>query len=215
MSFSSEQWLEILQAPQRHQLTVTEVCRRYQVSRKSFYVYLARYREQGNAGLRPNSRRPKTSPGRSPSDIEAFVVRIRRERPRWGARRIREELRRCGAEHVPAASTVHAIMRRHGLVGVNPEGSAPVQLHRLVGLDHATPVRALRVGTRGAINYRRRRIQVGAQLVDETVHAVERNGIVRIFHGADLIRELRLGPTGTYHGNGKKSTGRPPQKRTD
>ncbi|PPJ35350.1 hypothetical protein C5E45_26190 [Nocardia nova] len=80
----SERWLEILHAPERYQLTVPEVCRRFGVSRKSYYSYLARYRELGAAGLAPRSRRPKTVPGRLPTLIESAVVRIRGDRPTWG-----------------------------------------------------------------------------------------------------------------------------------
>ena len=45
------------------------------------------------------------------------------------------------------------------------------------------------------------------------VRTVEDHGIVRIYHGHNLIRELLLGPRGTYHGNGKKPTGRPPKTK--
>ncbi len=80
--------------------------------------------------------------------------------------------------------------------------------------DGTVRPRALRVNPHGAISYRKRKIQVGAQLRGQTVHTVEDNGIVRVYHGHELIRELLLGPKGTYHGNGKKSTGRPPKPRS-
>jgi transposase len=56
----SQLWIEILLAPDRHGLTVTEVCRRYGISRKTFYAYRSRYRAEGWAGLEPRSRRPHT-----------------------------------------------------------------------------------------------------------------------------------------------------------
>lgn len=121
-----ERWLEILQAPERDRLTVTEVCRRYGVSRKSYYSRLARYRSEGAGGLLPRSSRPATSPGRCPAEVEAAVVRLRLERPWWGARRIRAELQRAGGP-VPALSTVHAVLRRHGLVG--EPAAAPARHH--------------------------------------------------------------------------------------
>jgi putative transposase len=44
-------------------------------------------------------------------------VRTRRERPTWGAPKIREKLRRAHGEiQIPAVSTVHAVLDRHGLV---------------------------------------------------------------------------------------------------
>ncbi|MFE9785595.1 helix-turn-helix domain-containing protein [Nocardia salmonicida] len=110
-----------MQAPERNGLTVTEVCRRYNISRKSYYSYLARYRAHGVAGLAPRSRRPKSFPARTSADIEAVVVRVRLDRPQWGARRIRAHLLRAGSGRVPSVSTVHAILRRHGLVGTGSD----------------------------------------------------------------------------------------------
>ncbi|MEV7739539.1 helix-turn-helix domain-containing protein [Streptomyces sp. NPDC088921] len=115
----SGQWIDILLAPERDQLTVAEVCRRHGISRKTFYVYLARYRTEGAAGLVPRSRRPKHSPARTAGEIESLVVQIRGAQPRWGARRIHNELVRRGVPGVPAVSTVHAILRRRGLLPEN------------------------------------------------------------------------------------------------
>src|SRR5262249_23108002 len=53
-----------------------------------------------------------------PEQIEAAIVAAKREKPHWGARKIRERLlRRLPSEvKVPARSTIHAILDRHGLV---------------------------------------------------------------------------------------------------
>jgi hypothetical protein len=49
--------------------------------------------------------------------IEATIIRLKREYPGWGAPKIREKLRqRCPAVLLPAISTVHAVLDRHGLV---------------------------------------------------------------------------------------------------
>ncbi|MEW2162134.1 leucine zipper domain-containing protein [Streptomyces sp. NPDC007084] len=120
----SEQWMDILLAPERDRLTVAEVCRRHGISRKTYYVYLARYRAEGPAGLAPRSRRPKNSPRRTARTIESLVVQIRAAQPRWGAQRIHNELLRREVPGVPAVSTVHAILRRHGLLGAGANAAA-------------------------------------------------------------------------------------------
>lgn len=117
MRTHTDRWLEILAAPARHQLTVTEVCRRYHISRKTYYTYLARYRAEGPAGLTPRSRRPHHVPGRSPAEVEAVIIHLRRTNPHWGARRIRTELAAHPTLHTPATSTIHAILHRHHLIG--------------------------------------------------------------------------------------------------
>ena len=50
--------------------------------------------------------------------MEAAIVRAKREKPHWGARKIRELLLRRlpHAIRIPAASTIHAVLDRHGLV---------------------------------------------------------------------------------------------------
>ena len=49
--------------------------------------------------------------------MEATIVRLKREYPAWGAPKIREKLRRqFTGPHLPAISTVHAVLDRHHLV---------------------------------------------------------------------------------------------------
>jgi transposase InsO family protein len=53
-----------------------------------------------------------------PAAVEAMIVRCKKEKPHWGARKIRELLvrRLAGDVRIPARSTVHAVLDRHGLV---------------------------------------------------------------------------------------------------
>src|SRR5213082_115953 len=48
----------------------------------------------------------------------SLIVRLKAEKPHWGARKIRELLvrRLDGDIRVPAKSTIHAVLDRHGLV---------------------------------------------------------------------------------------------------
>ncbi|MFI6811889.1 helix-turn-helix domain-containing protein [Nonomuraea sp. NPDC050328] len=50
--------------------------------------WLGRYRDQGLDGLADRSSRPHTSPTRSPAAVEALICELRRNHPRWGARRL-------------------------------------------------------------------------------------------------------------------------------
>jgi transposase-like protein len=92
----NERWLEILLTPMRDQITVAETCRRYGVSRQTFYVYQRRLYADGVAALAPLSRRPLTSPAHTAAELETEIVRLRKVNPRSGARTIHSHLHRAG-----------------------------------------------------------------------------------------------------------------------
>ncbi|MGY2093483.1 IS481 family transposase [Nocardia gipuzkoensis] len=93
-----------------------EVAVRYGFSRQSIYAWKAKYESGGIDALRPNSRRPRTSPTRVAAEVEALVCEMRRAHPRWGARRIAFELARSGVTAAPSRATVHRVLVRNGLV---------------------------------------------------------------------------------------------------
>ena len=111
--------LEVLLEAARSGETVTEVCRRHGISRETYYVYLRRYQGEGIEGLESRSRQPQRQPARMASDIEVEICRMRKDHPRWGARRIRAELRRAG-KVAPAVSSVHQALVRNHLVALQP-----------------------------------------------------------------------------------------------
>ena len=97
----------------------SELCRRFDISRKTGYKWRERYREKGEEGLADRSRRPKHSPRQSLPEIEAKVLAIRDEYG-WGARKIKACIERAGDEKV-AKSTVHSILLRERRVNNAPE----------------------------------------------------------------------------------------------
>ncbi|MCA9506712.1 MAG: transposase, partial [Myxococcales bacterium] len=72
----------------------------------------------GIEALCDRSRRPVRYANQLPAPVEDMIVRLKREKPHWGARKIRELLvrRLAGDVRIPAQSTVHAVLDRHGLV---------------------------------------------------------------------------------------------------
>jgi transposase-like protein len=90
--------LQVLLEPKRTGESVAEVCLRRGISRASFYRYRQRFLQEGAEGLEPRSRRPRRSPTRIEACLEVEICTLRRRHPRWGARRIRAELRRAGIE---------------------------------------------------------------------------------------------------------------------
>jgi transposase InsO family protein len=115
-------------------LNVARTCAEAGVSRKTFYKWLARYRQGGLEGLVERSRRPFRSPGATSAEVEDWIVRKRKELDDagldGGAATIHWHLQRAGVAVVPAVSTVHRILVRRGLVVAQPSKRPKASLHR-------------------------------------------------------------------------------------
>jgi putative transposase len=93
------------------------LCAEFGISRKTGYKIYDRYKDGGVPAFNDRSRRPHRQANRLPAPIEATIVRLKREYPGWGAPKIREKLRKQElGPQLPAISTVHAVLDRHGLV---------------------------------------------------------------------------------------------------
>jgi putative transposase len=93
------------------------LCREFDISRKTGYKILNRYNSSGLEALTDRSRRPYRHANQLPFQIEKLIVRLKQDKPSWGAPKIRERLVRLYPDvHRPAISTVHAVLDRHGLV---------------------------------------------------------------------------------------------------
>jgi transposase InsO family protein len=104
---------------------MAELCRRFGVSRKTGYKWLARYEAGGADALADRSRRPRSSPGSTSPEMEGRVLAIRRE-TEWGGRKIHHRLIKQGFPDVPAPSTITGILRRHDEIDpVGPSGQGP------------------------------------------------------------------------------------------
>jgi len=96
---------------------MAELCREFGISRKTGYKIFDRYQECGIQGLTDRSRRPYRYVHQLPFQVENFILNVKREHSSWGARKIREWLiRRFSGIKIPAKSTIHAVLDRHGLV---------------------------------------------------------------------------------------------------
>src|ERR1051326_2193823 len=97
---------------------MSEVCRDFGISRKTGYKIFNRYKQEGLDALCDRSRRPVRYANQLPDQVERRIVDLKRDKPHWGARKIRELLVRklAGDVRLPAQSTVHAVLDRHGLV---------------------------------------------------------------------------------------------------
>ena len=81
---------------------MTDLCREFDISRKTGYKILSRYQKSGLEGLTDRSRRPYRQANRLPELLESRIVQLRREHPTWGAPKIREKLKRQSLGHCPS-----------------------------------------------------------------------------------------------------------------
>jgi transposase len=72
--------------------TMADVCRDFGISRKTGYKIFDRYKEHGLEALSDRSRRPVRYANQLPQPIESLIVRLKGEKPHWGARKLRELL---------------------------------------------------------------------------------------------------------------------------
>jgi transposase InsO family protein len=101
-------------------LPLAHACRQFQVSRKTGYKWLQRFRAHPQEPLVDRSHRPCTSPQRTTVELEQQVLDVR-DRFGWGAAKIHALLRRQQPLLPwPSARTVHAILRRHRRVDAPP-----------------------------------------------------------------------------------------------
>lgn len=95
---------------------LVELCRRYGISRKTAYKWLARYREGGRAGL-CNRRRAAHRVHNRPTLV--WLNRIRRWRqkhPSWGAPKLHAVLRRrFGAKGLPSEAAISRWLKHWGV----------------------------------------------------------------------------------------------------
>ncbi|MFC8501736.1 IS481 family transposase [Pedococcus sp. NPDC057267] len=102
---------------------VSEVAALVGVHRSTVHRWVGRYLSDQLGGLVDRSHRPVSCPHQVPASVEVLVAEMRREHPRWGARRIRLELLRTppsAGVTVPAVRTIVRILHRQGLSAPRP-----------------------------------------------------------------------------------------------
>lgn len=94
--------------------TITALCRKYGISRKTGYKWLNRAAE--GLQLCDQSRRPNQQPSKTADELEALIVQMRLSHPAWGGKTIRAVLEAAGVEGLPSDKTCCNILKRNGLI---------------------------------------------------------------------------------------------------
>jgi len=107
--------------------TMTELCQRFGIARKTGYKWLQRFEEDGLAGLAHQRRTPRSCPPRTDPWAVAALIRLREQHPSWGPKKLIARLRTQDPRlALPAVSTAGELLKRHGLVKPQRRRSRPV-----------------------------------------------------------------------------------------
>jgi transposase InsO family protein len=109
-----ETWtrFKLIHEPEWTGMTVSDVCRKYGVSRETFYKWRDRYIKHGMEGLKDLSRKPHNITSKVTEEFEEAILDLRLNK-RFGANRIRFRLKRL--EISLSSRTIYKILKRHGL----------------------------------------------------------------------------------------------------
>ncbi len=130
-----DQRSEFVRLAHSRTIPIRELCRRFAISPKTGYKWLARAEQGGDEWMVDRSRRPLHSPTRTDAASEARIVALRQQHPSWGGRKLHARLVREGMSEVPSPSTITAILDRQGLI--DPQASD--QRHRPLRFEYPAP----------------------------------------------------------------------------
>jgi transposase InsO family protein len=101
---------------------MSDLCRRFKISRRTGYKWLDRFKGHGQIGLLDQSRRPHNIPNQTEPEIENYVIRLRKDDPEWGSKKLHKlicndkESGKYKYERVPCKTTITKILGRNGLI---------------------------------------------------------------------------------------------------
>lgn len=111
-----DQRLQFLSSYQREEMSVTDLCHEFGISRPTAYRWINRYKEVGPEGLLDLSRRPHSCSHATPDAVVNAILSLRAKYPSWGARKLKARLEKIEPTvSWPAASTFGSILSRAGL----------------------------------------------------------------------------------------------------
>jgi putative transposase len=101
----------------KQEFSMTELCKRYGVSRKTGYKFLNKYIEDGEGAFKEKSSARHTHPNKTPEEIQAKILDLKYRYLHWGPAKLRDWFHINEPKFTcPAASTVGEILKKHGLV---------------------------------------------------------------------------------------------------
>ena len=97
--------------------SIRDICRQVGISERVGHKWLGRFGAGGPAALADRSHAPHIAAHQVPRAIVDALCALREQQPEWGARKLRDVLRREQPTVAwPAASTITTVLKRAGLI---------------------------------------------------------------------------------------------------
>lgn len=112
-----DQKIQLIADWQKKQLSITDLSKKYRISRPIVYKWISRYLYQGVDGLKEQSRAPKYSPNQTADNIVKLIIKEKLKNRKRGPKKILYQLKRQYPDITwPAPSTIGDWLKKHGLV---------------------------------------------------------------------------------------------------
>jgi putative transposase len=96
--------------------TMTEICRQYDISTRSGYKWLNRYKVEGIEGLKDRSRAPHNQALKTEEEIVEEILQVKFKYVRWGPKKILAYLKNLDPDtYWPSTTTIGNILSKKGL----------------------------------------------------------------------------------------------------
>ena len=116
--------LQFLAAHQDGLFSMTELCQRFAISRKTGYKWIERYQQEGLDGLKDQSHATRACPHQMPPQVQQALLDTRKQHPTWGPKKLLPYLAKHQPElALPAASTVGDLLERQGLTSLSVDAA--------------------------------------------------------------------------------------------
>lgn len=110
-------------------VNVTEFCAKANISRKTAYKWLNRYRISGLEGLNDKKRIPHISPLKIDNQTEYLIIQTHEDHPYWGPRKLRHYLKnKKDSLEIPSASTFARVLKRNDCQVLTLQKSASAKI---------------------------------------------------------------------------------------
>jgi len=113
-----EERIKFIAAVKSGEWCFADLCRDFNISRKTGYKYLKGYEEEGIDGLKNKSRKRKTQSNATSEKVIHLILSMREDHPSWGPKKLRPALKAKfhQMKEWPSETTIGNILRKKGLV---------------------------------------------------------------------------------------------------